>query len=313
MLKILITGIIFTSLNSYADATVENTRYSAYFNTVSRICILSVNGLDYLSTLNDSRTISTGSDITDALENQKDNNVGVIFYPSGPRKKDNNYNCEVKIVKSTPDKPDETTTNFKVVFDGENDRPFNDPRGYSIIDISDKTNMPIVKGVSNRIIFNGDKEPEDWFTAFRSFPVYGIPVWKWTKASPQNNDLALRNQLISAYKDLINDLKDSNLNTIKRKYSIALDEYAKTDQTDDTELFFNSIGIVNAVKNGKVNLNPDWNKFKVLTYQKDRIFCLGMGGASRRSPIQFFNDKGKRIFAWNPFFAMIDGKMTLVR
>ncbi|MFP2515991.1 hypothetical protein [Buttiauxella agrestis] len=313
MYQLLVLITLFISLDLFAGENMDKIRYSAYFNTVSSNCILSINGLDYLSTLKSSRTISTGSDITDALENNNENEVGLIFFPSEPDIKTEVYSCEVKIIKSSPNKPDEIITNFKVLFDGKNGRSFNDSQGYSIVDISDATKNPIIKGISNRIKFKGDEKPEDWLTAFRNFNASGIPVWTWTKASPQNNDLALRNQLISAYKDLINDLKDSNLNTIKRKYSLALDEYAKTDQTDDTELFFNSIGIVNAVEKGKVNLNPDWNKFKVLTYQKDRIFCLGMGGASRRSPIQFFNDKGKRIFSWNPFFAMIDGKMTLVR
>ncbi|MGB7802067.1 MAG: hypothetical protein WBL83_13230, partial [Buttiauxella sp.] len=114
---------------------------------------------------------------------------------------------------------------------------------------------------------------------------------------------------------LINDLKHSDLTTIKKKYSLALNEYAKNDSTDDTDLFFNSIGIVDAVQNSKVEANPKWDDFKLLTYQKNRIFCLGVGvgGASRNSPIQFFNSEGDFIFAWNPFFAMIDGKMTLVR
>ncbi|OAT25573.1 hypothetical protein M976_03716 [Buttiauxella ferragutiae ATCC 51602] len=33
-----------------------------------------------------SRTISTGSDITDALENNKENTIGLIFYPSKSKK-----------------------------------------------------------------------------------------------------------------------------------------------------------------------------------------------------------------------------------
>ena len=292
---------------------MDSVRYTAYFNAVSSNCILSVNGLDYLSTLKTSTTIITGSDITDALENNRENTIGLIFFPSEPDVKTDVYTCEVKVVKSDTDKSDEIVSNFKVVFDGANNRPFNDPKGYSIEDIRDATKNPIVKGISNRIKFKGDDKPEDWLTASRTFIAIGIPEWQWTKAAPQKNDLVLRSQLISAYKDLINDLKVSDLSAIKKKYSIALEEYSKADFTDDTELFFDSIGIVNAVQKGKVNLTPDWDKFKVLTYQDDRAFCLGMGGASRRSPIQFFNAEGKRIFSWNPFFAMIDGKMVLVR
>ncbi|EMX9178528.1 hypothetical protein AAH354_000930 [Citrobacter sedlakii] len=313
MKKLLAASVLFISLNSFGGDDMNNVRYTAFFNTKNSNCILSVNGLDYLSTLKGSRTISTGSDITDALENNAENEVGLIFFPSEPEIKSDEYYCEVKLVRSTINSQDVVITYFKVIFDGERNRPYSDSSGYSIQDINDNTGNSIIRGTSNRIKFKGDEKPENWLTAYRKFTVSGIPEWKWTKASPQVNDLALRSRLIESYKDLINDLKSSDLTTIKKKYSLALDEYAKTDLTDDTDLFFNSIGIVNAVQKGKVNSNPDWDTFKVLTYQNNRIFCLGIGGASRMSPIQFFNSDGKRIFSWNPFFAVIDNKMVLVR
>lgn len=313
MLKKITFGLLAISFYTSSGENMNNVRYSAYFTTSHSICILSVNDLDYLSTLNGSRTISTGSDITDALENNRDNKVGLIFYPSVSKSKVESYSCEVKVIKSTPDISDEVITNFKISFDGKNNRPFNDAEGYSILDIRDTTKQPVIKGISNRIIFNGDTKPEDWLTAFRNIHVSGIPDWKWTQAPPQINNTELRNRLVESYKELINDLKNNDLTVVKKKYSLALNEYALTDLTDDTDLFFNSIGLVNAVNKGKVNSNPDWNKFKVLTYQKDRIFCLGIGGSSRTSPIQFFNSEGKHMFSWNPFFAIIGGKMTLVR
>ncbi|TDN54044.1 hypothetical protein EC843_10185 [Buttiauxella sp. JUb87] len=313
MYKLLIASALLFSNYIFAGANMDDVRYSAYFKTLSSTCILSVNGLDYLSTLKGSRNISTGSDITDALENGVNNSIGLIFFPSESKIKTETYSCEVKIVKSVPDRHDEIVTNFKVFFDGKNNRPFNDLEGYSIQDISDGTKQPIIKGISNRIIFSGEEKPEDWLTAYRNFTVSEIPVWRWTKATPQKDDLALRSQLIAAYNELINDLKKRDLTTIKKKYSIALGEYAKAGLTDDTEFFFNSIGLVSALQKGEVILNPDWKKYKVLMYQNNRMFCLGIGGASRNSPIQFFNAEGKRIFSWNPFFAMIDGKMVLVR
>lgn len=313
MRKLLVVVFLFFSLNSFGGDDMNDVRYTAYFNTKNSNCILSVNGLDYLSTLKGSRSISTGSDVTDALENNAENNVGLIFFPSEPEVKSDEYYCEVKLVRSVNNNRDDMVTYFKVIFDGKGNRSYRDSNGYSIQDINDKTGNAIIRGISNRIKFKGDEKPENWLTAYRKFTVSGIPEWKWTKASPQINDLTLRSRLIDSYKELINDLKIGDLTTIKKKYSLALDEYAKTDLTNDTDLFFNSIGIVNAVQKGKVNLNPDWDTFKVLTYQNDRMFCLGIGGASRMSPIQFFNADGKRIFSWNPFFAVIDNKVVLVR
>jgi len=313
MFKLLILSVFFLSFNILAGDDMDNARYSVYFKTISSSCILSVNGLDYLSTLKGSRNIITGSDITESLENNKTNTIGIIFFPSKSKIKTETYTCEIKVVKSLPSKQDEVITNFRIVFNGKNNRPFNDSQGYSIEDISDSTKNHIIKGISNKIIFAGEEKPEDWLIASRNFTVSHIPEWEWTKAPSQINDINLRTQLISIYKELINDLNSGDLETIKKKYSLALNEYTKSDLTDDPELFFNSIGIVNAVQKGKVNLNPDWNKYKTLMYQNNRTFCLGIGGASRNSPIQFFNDKGKRIFSWNPFFAMIDGKLVLVR
>ncbi|HHA2011919.1 TPA: hypothetical protein ACOEGO_004353 [Enterobacter mori] len=313
MKKLLAACVLFISLNSFGGGNMDSVRYTAFFNTKNSNCILSVNGLDYLSTLKGSRTISTGSDITDALENSSENNIGLIFFPSEPEVESDEYYCNLKLVRSVPNGQDEVVTYFKTIFDGRGNRPYSDPNGYTIQDVNDNTGNAIIKGISNRIKFKGDEKPENWLTAYRKFTVSGIPEWKWTKASPQKNESALRGRLIESYKDLINDLKSNDLTTIKKKYSIALDEYAKTDFTDDTELFFNSIGIVNAVQKGKVNSNPNWDDFKVLTYQNNRMFCLGIGGASRMSPIQFFNADGKRIFSWNPFFAVIDNKIVLVR
>lgn len=313
MKKLLAASILFVSLNSFGGNDMNDVRYSAYFKTLSSSCILSINGLDYLSTLRGSRTISTGTDITDSLENSTSNIVGLIFFPSESKIKTDIYTCEVKIVRSKPKEPDVVVTNFKVTFNGENGRPFNDPEGYKINDISDTTHNPIIKGISNRIIFAGDTKPEDWLTATRNITVSGIPIWQWTKASPQTNDLTLRNRLIDAYKDLINDLRVGDLTTIKRKYAMALNEYALADLTDDTDFFFDSIGIVNAVEKGKINPNPNWDEYALLTYQNGRTFCLGANNVNRNSPLEFFNADGERIFSWNPFFAAIDNKIVLVR
>ncbi|RXO49294.1 hypothetical protein D0525_01715 [Salmonella enterica] len=252
-------------------------------------------------------------DITDSLENGVNNTVGLTFFPSESKVKTDIYTCEVKIVRSEPKEPDVVVTNFKVTFNGENGRPFNDSKGYKINDLSDTTHNPIIKGISNRIIFAGEAKPEDWLTATRSITVSGVPIWQWTKASPQINDLNLRDKLIVAYKDLINDLRNNDLATIKKKYAIALDEYALAELTDDTDIFFNSIGIVNAVEKGKINPSPNWDEYKLLTYQNNRIFCLAINNIGRNSPLEFFNAEGKRIFSWNPFFAVIDNKMVLVR
>lgn len=313
MKKLLVASVLFISLNSFGVDDMNSIRYSAYFKTLSSICILSVNGLDYFSTRRGPRTISTGMDITDSLENGVNNTVGLIFFPSESKVKTDIYTCEVKIVRSEPKKPDVVVTNFEVAFNGENGRPFNEPQGYKINDLSDTTHNPIVKGISNRIIFAGDTKPEDWLTATRNIKVSGIPIWQWTKAIPQINNLTLRNRLIDAYKDLINDLRVGDLATIKKKYATALGEYALADLTDDTDIFFDSIGIVNAVERGKINPNPDWDEYKLLTYQNNRIFCLGINSVGRNSPLEFFNADGKRIFSWNPFFAVIDNKVVLVR
>ena len=70
---------------------------------------------------------------------------------------------------------------------------------------------------------------------------------------------------------------------------------------------------MNAVEKGKINKNTNWDEYTLLTYQNGRICCLGANNVNRNSPLEFFNADGKRIFSWNPFFAVIDNKMVLVR
>lgn len=105
MRKILILNILFISLSSFGGGNINGVRYTAFFNTKNSNCILSVNGLDYLSSLKGSRSISTGSDITDALENNSENSIGLIFFPSEPEIKSDEYYCDVKLVRSVPNGP----------------------------------------------------------------------------------------------------------------------------------------------------------------------------------------------------------------
>lgn len=296
--------------SSYAAASVNTTKYLAYFKTQSGVCLLQINGVIYLDTLRGPKTISTGSDISGWLENGE-NDIGLAFYPAKTKNLNDEKNCEVKITKITQDKKEEIITNFKITFDGKADR--SDKSAYSIVDISDTTGNKVLRGVYNKIKFKNDETPKDWITATRKIIISGIPIWRWTKATPQNDSPALRSQLISAYQELITDLNKKDLESIKSKYSIAIEENTIQNPSFSKDDFFESIGIEDAMEKGALDVHPDWNKYNIYFYQKDRVFCLAMDEGKRNSPIRFYDNNGTFVFAWNPFFSVINGKMVLVR
>ncbi|ECG8517802.1 hypothetical protein DLR11_25050 [Salmonella enterica subsp. salamae] len=309
MLKkfLLISLFLFSS---YTVANMDNTQYSVYFKTEYGVCLLKINEVIYLDTLTGPKTISTGADMTGWLENGE-NDVGLIFYPARTKVQYDKKYCEVKIVKKVPGQQEKIITNFKITFDGKSER--SDKSAYSVVDISDTTGNKLMEGTYNKIKFDNDPAPKDWITAVRKINASNIPEWAWTKATPQENNANLRNQLISAYQGLITDLSKNDLRTIKRKYSIALEEYVKSNPSYSKDEFFSSIGIEDAMANGTLVLHPDWSKYNVYFYQKDRVFCLAMDEGKRNSPIRFYDSNGDFVFAWNPFFSMINGKLVLVR
>lgn len=306
--KLLVISLFLFS--SYTVANMNTTKYSAYFKTQSGVCLLQINGVIYIDTLRGPKTISTGSDISGWLENGE-NDIGLAFYPAKTKNQYDEKNCEVKIVKTTRDKQEKIITQFKITFDGKSER--SDKSAYSIIDVSDVTGNKISEGIYNKIKFKNDAAPKDWMTATRKINISDIPDWEWTKATTLSDSSNLRHELMSAYQDLLSDLNKNDLETIKRKYSIALEENVNLDPSSSKDEFFESIGIEDAMKEGALDLHPDWSKYNIYFYQKNRVFCLAMEESKRNSPIRFYDKNGDFVFAWNPFFSMINGKLVLVR
>ncbi|EJX0634593.1 hypothetical protein ODD08_004744 [Salmonella enterica] len=311
MLKksLLIASLLFST---YTVAHMDNTKYSAYFKTQSGICLLQVNDVSYISTLHGPRTISTGMDISDGLENGN-NDIGIAFYPSLSKIQYDEKSCEIKITKRIEGQSEETVTSFKIVFNEKHNHSYEDKSAYSVIDITDTTGNKLTRGIYNKITLRGDPGPEDWITATRRINVTNIPEWQWTKATPQIENAALRSQLVSSYQELINDLNSNDIAKVKEKYSIALEEYTNSNPQQTKDIYFSSIGIEDAMKEGKLSLHPDWSKYNIYFYQHNKIFCLAMDEGNRNSPIRFYDNNGDFVFAWNPFFSMINGKLVLVR
>ncbi|EFI9515348.1 hypothetical protein G4U18_004734, partial [Escherichia coli] len=249
--KLLVISLFLFS--SYTVANMNTTKYSAYFKTQSGVCLLQINGVIYIDTLRGPKTISTGSDISGWLENGE-NDIGLAFYPAKTKNQYDEKNCEVKIVKTTRDKQEKIITQFKITFDGKSER--SDKSAYSIVDVSDVTGNKISEGIYNKIKFKNDAAPKDWMTATRKINISDIPDWEWTKATPLSDSSNLRHELMSAYQDLLSDLNKNDLETIKRKYSIALEENVNLDPLSSKDEFFESIGIEDAMKEGALDLHP---------------------------------------------------------
>ncbi|AOR57563.1 IdsF [Pectobacterium parmentieri] len=274
-------------------------KYLFSFKTYKSNCILRVNDLPAAdNALVYSKTMSAGFNLTAFLENGN-NDIELLMGPQNHKDPKTLYpdsSCQVIVTKDT-----ETTSteiaNFKLTVNEKGE-----------ITASDSATA-----ANSSTVFEGYTKNEKDYGFYKvrgSLKAAGLPRWSWVNATPvTENDLQ---KIKVAYTDIWMMMKDRDIEGLKKITQISNQEMAFAEGSN-TGMMFISTDFPQHVIDKQFTPAPiEWNDYKLRTYRGGRLFRLGVG-FFQISPLQFNDFHGEAVFSYNPYFSIIDGKVTLVR
>lgn len=152
---------------------------------------------------------------------------------------------------------------------------------------------------------------EGLFSAKKTYSIDGLPEWMWTKAQPvTEKDLPI---IKSFYQEIIHSFAQKDLDKIWRMSKPAWEEWAIADNSN-AKFFFHSMVFEDKIDSDKyiVRVDPEWKKFKLVSYRNGRLFRLE-AGAHGRSPILFDNKITGDTATYSPYLSIINGKIVIAR
>ena len=277
-------------------------KYIFSFKTHKSTCILRVNNFPAVDSVRaDQGTMSAGFNLTAFLEDGS-NNIellmgGVDF--EGPKTLFSDSSCEVVISKDTHDSSVKIAE-FKLNVNDKGEICAGESMGYKGGEFSSK----IVEGFSNSKVDFG------LYKAQSDIILSGIPKWSWTKATPvTDNDLPV---IRKAYENIISMIKNRDIEGLKKITKISNDEMGGAEGVSPAVMFISTDFPQHVVDKSLMPVPIQWNKYKLVKYRDGKLFRLAVG-YYQNSPLKFQNVEGKVVFTYNPYFSIIDGKVTLVR
>ncbi|WP_071883322.1 IdsF [Pluralibacter gergoviae] len=282
--------------------SMNNEKYIIQFKSNDSACLLRINDFPAFDNLTISHgLVSTGFDFTAFFENGE-NTIELLM---GSRGKNNpialhpNAYCQVEITKETPEGSTKLAE-FKL--------DVNKNGKITGVNSSDYNG-----GVYNsRVIEGYTKSKSDYglYKLLSNLKLNGLPRWKWVDATPvKTSDLP---QIKKMYTDIWNMAKNRDIDSLNKVAAISTQEIAYA--TGSTlGITFISTGVPEHVVDETLTMTPiAWDKYNLVTYKGGRLFRLAVG-VFQSSPILFQDSKGESVFAYAPYFSIIDGKVTLVR
>ncbi|WP_115825976.1 hypothetical protein [Xenorhabdus cabanillasii] len=275
-------------------------KYLVSFNTQRSLCVLKINGIITLeNTSSRTGTESSGYNISAFLENGSNTVELLMGRKSFDRDNDKFHKeswCEVTIRKITPyDKQGQVVSNIKLTVDEHGN--VTTKNSINPNEKFDYANMSTKKGEKNI------------FAAQKFFSVNGLPNWMWTKATPvTENDLP---SIKAMYQEISNTFSHRDLDKIWKMSQPAWEEWAIADNSS-AKIFFDSMDFDENIKDESVIIDPDWKKYKLVSYKNGRLFRLE-SGVLGSSPIIFHNKESKEDITYNPYLSIINGKVVIAR
>lgn len=281
---------------------MNNEKYIVQFKSNDSVCLLRINDFPAFDNLILSHGLaSTGFDFTAFFENGE-NKFELLM---GSRGKNNpialhpDAYCEVVVTKETPDSST-TLAEFKLDVNQDGQITAINSAGYN----GGEFNSKIMGG------YTKNKNDFGLYKLSSNLSIRGLPRWKWVDATPvKNSDLP---QIKKAYADIWNMAKNRDIDALNKVAEISTQEmsYATGSTLGIT---FISTGLPEHVINKNLTMIPiNWGEYELITYRGGRLFRLAVG-VFQSSPLQFQDSKGEAVFAYTPYFSIIDGKVTLVR
>ncbi|AYH06876.1 IdsF [Pectobacterium parmentieri] len=298
LLKTAVFSLLVLTFPAKAEEGIKE-KYLFSFKTYKSNCILRVNDLPATdNALVHSKTMSAGFNLTAFLENGN-NDIELLMGPQNHKDPKTLYpdsSCQVIVTKDT-----ETTSteiaNFKLTVNEKGEITANNS----------------ATTANSSTVFEGYTKNEKDYGFYKvrgSLKAAGLPRWAWVNATPVTEDDLQKIKV--AYTDIWMMMKDRDIEGLKKVTQISNQEMAFAEGSN-TGMMFISTDFPQHVIDKKLTPFPiDWSKYKIIKYRDGRLFRLGVG-FFQNSPLRFINEEGKIVFAYRPYFSIIDGKVTLVR
>ncbi|RRO06101.1 IdsF [Pectobacterium aquaticum] len=278
---------------------MSNEKYLFSFKSYKSSCILRVNSLPAVDTGHaEQGTMSAGFNLTAFLENGK-NDIELLMGPQDHKDPKTLYpdsSCQVIVTKDTETSSTEIA-NFKL----------------SVNEKGEITASDSVNTANSATVFEGYTQNEQDYGFYKirgRLNLTGLPAWAWVNATPvTDNDLP---KIKLAYTDIWMMMKDRNIEGLKKITQLSNEEMAFAEGATTGMMFISSDFPQHVIDKKITPLPIEWNKYKIIKYRDGRLFRLGVG-YYQNSPLRFINSSGEIIFSYNPYFSIIDGKVTLVR
>lgn len=281
---------------------MSDEKYLFSFKSNKSACILRVNDLPAVdNAAADQRTMSAGFNLTAFLAD----GINKIELLAGPRNpKDpltlfQDSSCEVIVTKDNKDSSVEIAR-FKLSVNAKGEMTAANSTYYE----GGAFNSKVVEGYTN------NESDYGLYKATSSLILNELPKWSWVKATPvTDSDLpAIR----KAYEDIMVMIKNRDVEGLKRITSISNQEMGGAEGVSP-DMMFVSTNFPHHVVDKNFRLETTaWNEYRLKTYCNGRLFRLTKG-YYQDSPLQFQEIEGDAVFNYNPYFSIIDGKVTLVR
>ncbi|AOR57561.1 IdsF [Pectobacterium parmentieri] len=278
---------------------MSSEKYIFSFKTYKSTCLLRVNDFPAIdNTEMDSVAISAGFNLTAFLENGN-NDIELLMGPLDHKDSKTLYpdsSCQVIVTKDT-----ETTSteiaNFKL----------------SVNEKGEITANNSATAANSSTVFEGYTKNEKDYGFYKvrgRLKAASLPRWSWVNATPvTENDLK---KIKIAYTDIWMMMKDRDIEGLKKVTQISNQEMAFAEGSNTGMMFISTDFPQHVIDKKLTPLPIDWSKYKIIKYRDGRLFRLGVG-FFQNSPLRFINEEGKIVFAYRPYFSIIDGKVTLVR
>jgi hypothetical protein len=281
---------------------MSDEKYLFSFKSNKSACILRVNNLPAVdSAAAEQRTMSAGFNLTAFLADGN-NKIELLAGPRNPKDPQTLFSdssCEVVISKDNKDSSVEIvrlklSVNEKGQMSADNSTSYN----------GGAFNSKITEGYTN------NESDYGLYKATTSLILNGLPKWSWVKATPvTDSDLpAIR----KAYEDVMVMIKNRDIEGLKKLTKISNEEMGAAEGVSP-DMMFISTDFPQHVINKNFSLqSTSWNEYSLKTYCDGRLFRLTKG-YYQDSPLEFQEIEGEAVFNYNPYFSIIDGKVTLVR
>ena len=301
MLGVIPALLLMVSLPLRAES-ISNMRYSFSFKTNRSACMARINNAPLLNNFSaNSGTVTAGGDITPFAANGK-NTLELVMGATDPDQPEMLYAdswCELVVLRNTT-KSSEVVSTIKLTVDGNKK---------IIASSSSNPNGAQNEGAVSDVQSAMDKE-NDLYGAGREITLSGMPEWAWEKARKISvQDLPA---IKETYTKIWQAMNKRDVGALKTMAQISSKEMALATGFS-ADFIFKSYGLPEKVQDTNLTTAElKWEDKELVTYCDGRLFRLARG-IYQNSPLKIINKEGEAVFTYNPYLAIIDGEVVIVR